>query len=115
MLALLLLYFIGKKFYDLAGTYNKQQWKFSILSIIVYYGSIVIIQVLVGIIFYILIPSSFDYNGNAKGKDELIISLLSIPLALLIVYFLYRYLENKWKKEEIQRRPNIEDIGKSNF
>ncbi|TDN87659.1 hypothetical protein DET49_111107 [Salegentibacter sp. 24] len=38
MLGLLLLYWIGKYHYRLAGEYDKSQWGFTILGIVAYYA-----------------------------------------------------------------------------
>jgi hypothetical protein len=34
MLGLILIYFVGKAFYDLAGLHGKSQWGFAILGIV---------------------------------------------------------------------------------
>lgn len=112
MLGLLLIYFIGKRFYDLAGNYNKPQWKWGILSVVTYYGTIIISQILVGFVYYFASPESFDYEGNfITPGTELAIGLATIPLGLLACYLLHRYLEKRWKKEQHIPVEEIDSIG----
>ena len=113
MLGLLLIYFIGKRFYDLAGAYKKHQWKWAILGVVTYYGTIIISQIIIGFIYYFASPESFDYDGNfiATGT-ELMIGIATIPIGLLACYLLHRFLEKRWKKEKVIPVEEIDSIGK---
>ena len=74
MLGLLLLYFVGKYFYNLAKEYNKSNWGFAILGIVVYYGGIIIFSFIIGIVAEIISPGFFDtfnetlFRQNYKKK-----------------------------------------------
>ncbi|CAM1344356.1 hypothetical protein [Tenacibaculum amylolyticum] len=104
MLGLILLYFIGKKFYELADEFEKSKWGFAILGIASYYiGGLSILFVL-GMLFEIFSPGSISGNENSY-------SLLVIPFGLLTVYILYMYLEKKWKKEMPKIDNLIDKIG----
>lgn len=108
MLGLLLLYWIGKYYYQLAEKFNKSKWGFAILGIATYYGVMVIAILLFGIIC-LLAGIEFDFE-----KNELILSLAGIPFGFAGVYFLYKFLEKKWEKEYVNPLSEIETIGVSN-
>lgn len=107
MLGILLIYFIGKRFYDLSVEYNQNKWLYAILSIIVYYG--VGTLLLVGLMFLDLLVFEwgFDWEKNYG------MSLLMIPLGLLAVWIFYHFLENRWKKSVVIVKDEIKDIGKN--
>ncbi|WP_406683115.1 hypothetical protein N1F78_10505 [Seonamhaeicola sp. MEBiC1930] len=105
MLAILLVYFIGKRFYDLSIEYNQKKWLYAILSIVVYYG----VQFAFGFIIGIL-DMLFDWGidwDTSYGWN-----LLGIPIGLLAVWGFYTLLENKWKKSVVVIKDEIQDIGK---
>lgn len=105
MLGLILLYWIGKYFYKLAEEYNKSQWGFAILGIVVYYGGILLFGVILGIMAEIISPGFLD------TFNETLFGFLMLPFGILSCYLLYKYLEKTWKKN----RPNneIDEIGNS--
>ncbi|MEH6536634.1 MAG: hypothetical protein V7719_09590 [Psychroserpens sp.] len=94
MLGLVLLYWIGKYFYKLAEEYNKSQWGFAILGIVVYYGGILLFSVIVAIIMEII------FTGFLDTVNETLYGILMIPLGILSCYLLYKYLEKTWKKNK---------------
>ena len=50
LLGLILISFVGKAFYDLAGLHGKSQWGFAILGIATYYAGIMTAGFAMGII-----------------------------------------------------------------
>lgn len=91
MLGLILIYFIGKAFFDLAGEYNKSEWGFAILGIISYYfGTFIggIILVMIG---------TFTGSDFFETSHRIILSLLSMPFGLLVCWIFYRILSSEWK------------------
>jgi hypothetical protein len=88
MLGLLLLYFLGKKFYELAHEYNRSRWGFAILGVASYYAGVFI----AGVGFVLL----GAYIGAFSNLPDIVISLLSIPFGLLAAWLLYRMLERSW-------------------
>lgn len=105
MLGILLIYFIGKRFYDLAEEFNQNKWLFAILSIIVYYAAGFLFGVVLGI-FILVFEWDFDLENNFG------INLLAIPAGLLADWIFYVILENRWKKKIIVVKDDIDDIGK---
>lgn len=91
MLGLLLIYFIGKYYYQLALQHNKNAWGYAILGVIVYYGT----TFLSGFLF------AFAYmemgNDSIDSGTELLLTVLSIPIGILGAFILYKVLEKSWK------------------
>lgn len=105
MLGLVLLYFIGKKFYELADEYEKNKWGFAILGIIVYYlGAFVFVAVLG--VFVVIMESDFLETTN-----NFIVGIMALPFGILSCYGLYYYLEKTWKKQNPLRDKMIDQIG----
>lgn len=79
MLGLLLIYFIGKRFYDLSEEYNQNKWLYAILSVLVYYAGTFI----VGIVLVVLIEFGLV---DIDLENSFIISLITLPFGLGVVY-----------------------------
>ena len=107
MLGLLFIYWIGKYFYELAQKFNKSKWGFAILGLVAYYGSQLIIGFVLGLLNEIF-ELGIDFENNIG------LNLLGIPVGGLCCYFLYNYLEKKWKKEFVNPLAEIEAIGTLN-
>jgi hypothetical protein len=105
MLGLVLLYWVGKYFYKLAEEYNKSQWGFAILGIVVYYGGVLVLGFILGIIVEFISPGYFD------SMNDIALNLLALPLGLLSCYLLYLYLEKTWKKNKPNSHKLIDEIG----
>jgi len=88
MLGLLLIYFLGKKFYELAHEYDRSRWGFAILGVVVYYLG----TFLAGVIIVLLGSNSAAF----LNLPDIVISLMSIPFGLLSAWILYRLLERSW-------------------
>lgn len=70
MLALILIYFAGKAFYDLAGKHGKHQWGFAILGVASYYGGIIFGGFLLGIVLEIFNP------GTVESINETLLTIM---------------------------------------
>jgi Ni,Fe-hydrogenase I cytochrome b subunit len=106
MLTILLIYFIGKRFYDLSIEYDKSKWLYAIVSVIVYYAAGIVFGVVVALLDVYIFNWGIDYENNMG------FNLLGIPIGLLAVWGFYVILENKWKKSVSLVKDEIEDIGK---
>ncbi|MBU3821721.1 hypothetical protein KO566_06585 [Flavobacteriaceae bacterium XHP0103] len=107
MLGLLLIYFIGKRFYDLATEFNQNKWLFAILSILIYYGATAIFGIILGLLIFV-----FDWQIDLDNNIG--IGLLALPVGLLAVWGFYEYLKSRWKKKIVLVKDEIDDIGKKN-
>ena len=105
MLGLLLLYWIGKYFYQLAEKFEKHKWGYAIFGIAVYYGSQLIIGVILGL-FDEFLQLGLDF-------DSVALNLLGIPIGLAFCYLSYNFLRKKWKREYVDPISEIEAIGET--
>lgn len=92
MLGLLLIYYIGNKFYQLAFEYEKSGWGYAIIGVITYYGITFLSGFVFAYVYLEFIDSSMD-SGTEFG-----LTVLSIPIGLLGAFLLYKSLERNWKK-----------------
>lgn len=102
MLGLVLIYFLGKQFYELAFEYKKSPWPYAILGVVVYYGFIFIGGFLIGVIV------SLTGNYALLQLPEIVLGLMCIPVGLLAAWGLYKILQRTWKKELANKKVNIE-------
>lgn len=107
MLGILLIYFIGKRFYDLSIEHNQSKWLFAILSIVIYYAAGFVFGIIIAFLDIYVFDWGIDWE-NTVGAN-----LLSIPIGLLAVWGFYVFLESKWEKSVFIVKDEIEDIGKS--
>ena len=107
MLGLVFIYFIGRAFYNLAGDYNKNEWGYAILGVASYYGaffgSLFLIGAGIGL---------FADKMIIDERDDLMFSLMGIPIGLLSCYLTYRHLSKRWEREERQEMSVIDEIGR---
>lgn len=94
MLGLLLIYFIGKAFYELAHDYKKSRWGFAILGIISYYTGTFLGGIILGII------GALANSNFPQDLPNIVLSLLAIPFGLLTCWVFYKILVGQWNKKE---------------
>ncbi len=90
MLGLLLIYFVGKKFYELAESFDKNKWGIAILGVVFYYLGTFLVGILIGI------SASFGYFSNLLEASTLVLSIIALPFGLLTAWGLYAFLDNSW-------------------
>lgn len=104
MFGLILIYWVGKYFYQLAEKYSQNKWLYAILGIVVYYAGQAIIGFTIG-----LVTVFFDISIDWDNK--IMMALIGVPAGALSAYLFYIFLEKKWKNEEV-KVDSIQDIGK---
>ncbi|MGB5417909.1 hypothetical protein [Algibacter sp.] len=107
MLGILLIYFIGKRFYDLSEEYNQNKWLYAILSVVIYYVAGFVVGIIIALLDLYIFNWGIDWDNNFG------INLLGLPAGLLILWGFYIFLENKWKKSVLVIKDEINDIGKN--
>lgn len=107
MLGLILIYLVGKKFYELAFEYNKSRWGYAIAGVVSYYAGYLLSVLIIATIVEINNP------GYITDSNELIFSVLGIPFGALICWAFYRMLEKNWSKDK-SAQPNTLDGGMIN-
>ncbi len=105
MLGLLLIYFIGKHYYNLAKKYKKIKWLFVVIGIAAYYLVAFVLGLLLGIMDIVFDKEIVDL------KERLLISIIALPFGILASYLLYRYLEYIWKKELKGSEVTLDDFS----
>lgn len=106
MLGIFLIYFIWKRFAELADLYDNKKWVYGLIGVITYYGGSFLT-----VVFIVLLDLVLDWGINWDDND-LVVSLLSIPIGLGCCYLLYYVLERKWSNEVVPVE-SIDSIGKS--
>lgn len=86
---------MARQFYNLAFDHNKNKWLWAILSIVIFYGA----QFIASLI-YIIGFVGIDNELQTWSKHYTINLLVSVLASIATAFFLYRYLKNKWEKEE---------------
>lgn len=94
MFGILLIYFIGKRFYQLANLYRKNGWGYAVLGVISYYAGTFLGGMILAILWDILFSDSMD------ASPSFILSLLVVPMGLLACWGFYKILETQWEKGE---------------
>lgn len=95
MLGLLLIYFIGKYFYDLAEKNNKNKWLFAILGVAMYYLGTFVFGIVLGLI------AVFTNNPSLLEMNNIVLGLIAIPSGLLFVWIFYSILRKAWKNKPV--------------
>jgi hypothetical protein len=92
MLGWILIYFVGRKFYNLAGKYDKHQWGFGILGVVSYYAGLLLGALALGIIFELVSP------GSIENVSDVVVGLMAIPIGILTCWGTYILLQRSWSK-----------------
>jgi hypothetical protein len=103
MIGLILLYFIGRRFYELAFEYDKHQWLFAILGIASYYAGTFITGVIIG-----AIAVAFD-KPELLELDPIVLGLMAVPGGLLLCWGFYVLLKKSWDKSKSKLDPEVLD------
>lgn len=103
MLGLLVIYFIGKAFYKLAGQHNRNEWGYAILGVVAYYVSAFIGGIILVIAYELL------EMGNIDEVSDQVIGLLALPFGLLGCWGTYKLLENRFEGSPFESDPDILD------
>ncbi|GAA4291560.1 hypothetical protein [Aestuariibaculum suncheonense] len=80
---------------------------FAILSILVYYTSMVLC------VIGLVVLDEFVFNWYIDWDNNSYISYLGIPIGLLTLWGFCRFLESRWKTNVVIIKDEIQDIGKA--
>lgn len=94
MFGLLLLYFVGKAFYNLAFEYEKHKWGYAIAGVVSYYVGIMASAFIIGIVVEINSP------GYITESNETLFSLIAIPFGVALCWGFYTYLKRSWQRDQ---------------
>ena len=98
MIGILLIYFVGKTFYDLAGLHKKNPWGFAVLGVASYYAG----NILGGVLLAVLSELGLF---SLEGIHETVIGIMALPIGILTCWGTYSLLRNRWEKsaEKVNR------------
>ena len=97
MLGIFLIYFIWKRYSELAFEHNKNKRGYGFLGIATYYIGTFIAGIAIGIIDLF----AGTHFINDSNSNNLVLSLISMPFGLFFVWGLFKILEKKWKTNKI--------------
>jgi uncharacterized membrane protein HdeD (DUF308 family) len=105
MLGLILIYFIGKKFYQLADKYDKNKWGHAISGVITYYAGAFVFGMLIGV--------AIELWGSISvlEMNDMVLGLIAMPFGILSVFGLYVFLKKRYEKNASTMTDSIDDIG----
>jgi hypothetical protein len=106
MLGIFLIYFIWKRFAELAEKYGNKKWVYGLLGVITYYVGTFILGIIIAFLDLIF---NWGINWDAPNLG---LNLLGLPFGLGTCYLLHYLLEKKWEKE-VYVEESIDDIGKT--
>jgi hypothetical protein len=91
MLGLILIFFIGKSFFNLAKEHGRNKWLFGILGVVVYYGMTIIGGIIIGLI------AAISGNESIFELPDIVLGLMGVPIGLLSVWLFHYILRKNWK------------------
>lgn len=95
MLGYVLIFFLGKWFYDLAKKFDKSKWLFALLGIAVYYAGTFLAGIIIG-----LLAVAFDFYAILELPD-VALGLIALPFGLLAAWGFRKILIQNWQKKVI--------------
>jgi hypothetical protein len=103
MIGLLLIYFIGKAFYDLAGLNDKSEWGYAILGIVTYYAGTYIAGLAIGVFI------ELGLSGSLTDVPTRVLGFLVIPFGLLACWGTYSLLKKRWSRTASRKNDEVLD------
>ncbi len=95
MIGLILIYNVGKVFYELAELHGKNRWIYAVWGVASYYLGVIVGGILLGIML-------MAYSETIlEGKSDTVIGLLGIPVGILVCWANYRFLKKRWEGNEV--------------
>lgn len=103
MIGLLMLFFIGRYYYQLAFEYEKNKWVFAIIGIACFYAGTIIFGFVFG---FIAVATD---NISMIEMDDMLLGLMALPFGILATWGLYRILNNTWKNKKAEEAEHLID------
>ena len=104
MLGLVLIYFIGKHYYNLAGLHEKNKWLFAIIGIVSYYAGTFVTGVVLGIVL-------LGFETSVDDLNTVVLALIAFPFGIGLTILVYYLLKKNWQKTKKADLEMIEQIG----
>lgn len=95
MLGLILIYFIGRQFYDLANDFQRNRWLFAVLGVVSFYLGTFVAGLIIGVL-----SNYYEFFSDLLTQNQLVLGFASLPIGLLFCWGLHQLLKNNWKKRK---------------
>ncbi|GAA4933547.1 hypothetical protein GCM10023314_02520 [Algibacter agarivorans] len=105
MLGILVIFFIGKYYYELAQDYYRNRWLYGLLGIGLYYAGSAVGGAVVAVA-----DELFDLSVNWDSLFSL--SIIAISFGISFPGLFYIVLKRQWEKSVLVIKDEINDIGK---
>lgn len=96
MLGFVLIFFLGKAFYDLAEKFQKSQWGYALLGVAVFYGTQLLLGVAIAIFMELNNP---NYWNEFDRGSEIGLNLTGLFFSGLFTLLFYNYLRSRWESQ----------------
>jgi len=105
MLGLILIYFIGKAFFDFADAHRKNKWLFAILGVVSYYVGTFFGGIAIALYYELIIQQSL-VEVNSWG-----LRFLAVPFGLFFCWGFYTILKRQWSRKRMHTDLDLLDEG----
>lgn len=92
MLSFVLLYFLGRPFYQLAQAHERSKWGWAILGIVVFYASAIIGGAVLAII------ALYGFEFDIENMSDILMSVMVIPFGILGCWLFFKSIKKSWTK-----------------
>src|SRR5690349_14127334 len=104
MIGLLLLYFIGKAFYELAHEHDRSRWGFAILGVVSYYAGTFIGGIILALIY------ELGFSSSIEDINDILLGVLALPFGLLMCWGFYHILKRSWSRSAANSNPISSEV-----
>ena len=102
MIGLVLIYWIGKKFSELAKSFGRKPVWPVIIGIVFYFLGQFVLGLIIGVYYELQEP-------GFKQFDDMVVNLIGIPFGLLACWGTYMFLEKKWRGSTVSEYDILDD------
>jgi hypothetical protein len=104
MLGLVLIYSIGKYYYNLAALHEKNKWLFAIIGVASYYAGTFISGIALGIVL-------LGFETSVDELNRVVLALIALPFGIGTTLLVYHLLKKNWQKNKKADLEMMEQIG----
>lgn len=91
MLSVIILYFLGKRYYKLAEFHGRSKWGFAILGVACYYVGAIVSATIFAIAYDML-----GY-GLIDDLNDYLLGLIGLPFGILAWWLVFKYIERRFE------------------